>query len=345
MSKGLHNPPGRIPCEPPCQMNEPSPSRRTSTYKPALAWFSAIGGLWVFVLVTLGAFTTSIGAGMIFPDWPLSDGSIDPHGWLHNIDMFAEHSHRLSAMTMGIITIILSVWLWKREERPWLRKLGWIALGLVVFQGLLGGLRVMLNGWQVNDFTMTVGQMIRIPHGIVAQLYACNLLAIAAACSRPWIEGRIPVARSLARFGIICCCLLLVQLTVAVLMRDNFAGLAIPFFPYSNIHGGFLPDAWNFRVGLNFTHRMMALVLAVALVRYAWKIHTDRGSSMVMQVGATLMVCLLAIQILLGAKVIWSHRDPLVTTGHVVCGALLLVTTFTLTWFAHRDRIESAPQA
>ncbi len=324
-------------------MNDHAASRRTSTYKPALAWFSAAGGIWVFVLVTLGAFTTSIGAGMVFPDWPLSDGSIDPHGWLHNVAMFAEHSHRLSAMTMGLITIVLAFWLWKSESRSWLRKLGWFALVLVLVQGLLGGMRVLLNGLKVTDFTMTLGQMIRIPHGIVAQLYACVLLAIAAACSRPWIEGHIPVARSLARFGIICCSLLLVQLTVAVLMRDNMAGLAIPVFPYSNIHGGWLPETWNFRVTLNFTHRVMALILTVALVSFAWKIHRDRGSSLVMQVGAVVMVCLLAIQILLGANIIWTQRDPLITTGHVVCGALLLVTTFTLTWFAHRDRIESNP--
>ena len=64
---------------------------RTPGYKPGLAAFSAVAAAWVFVLVTLGAFTTSIGAGMAFPDWPLSNGSLNPHGWLTNIAMFAEH--------------------------------------------------------------------------------------------------------------------------------------------------------------------------------------------------------------------------------------------------------------
>ena len=75
---------------------------RTSTYKPGLAWFAALGSAWVFVLVALGAFTTSIGAGMAFADWPLSNGSVNPHGWLTEIDKFAEHSHRLSATMMGL---------------------------------------------------------------------------------------------------------------------------------------------------------------------------------------------------------------------------------------------------
>ena len=82
---------------------------RSATYKPALAWFAAVGSAWVFVLVALGAFTTTIGAGMAFPDWPLSNGSVNPHGWLTEIDKFAEHSHRLSGTVMGIVTIALAV--------------------------------------------------------------------------------------------------------------------------------------------------------------------------------------------------------------------------------------------
>src|SRR5437016_3310729 len=100
-----------------------SRSSRNSLHKPGLAAFTAIGSAWVFVLVTLGAFTSSIGAGMAFPDWPLSNGSINPHGWLVNISMFAEHSHRLSGMMMGLITIGIVIWLHRCEERAWLRHL------------------------------------------------------------------------------------------------------------------------------------------------------------------------------------------------------------------------------
>src|SRR5476649_2341722 len=96
---------------------------RTAVCKPGLAAFAGLAAAWVFVLVTLGAFTTSIGAGMVFPDWPLSNGSFNPHGWLTNIAMFAEHSHRLSAGLMTILTGILALWAWRTEARVWLRKL------------------------------------------------------------------------------------------------------------------------------------------------------------------------------------------------------------------------------
>lgn len=312
----------------------------TSRYQPALAWFAALGGAWVFVLVTLGAFTTTIGAGMAFADWPLSNGSVNPEGWLDDIAMFAEHSHRLSGTMMGLITLTTALWLWKREPRRWLRRLGWAALAIVVIQGVLGGTRVLLDAVHVPGFEMTLGQMLRIPHGILAQVYVCLLIAIAASLSRRWIEQRTPVACTLRRAGTICVVLLLLQLIIAATMRHNHAGLAIPTFPYSTIEGDILPAHWDYRVVLNFAHRVMAVVLSVALIWFAIKVWTDRGASLLMKSGASIMVGLLGAQIMLGAHVIWQLREPHVTTGHVVVGTLLLATTFWLTWLAHRDVIE-----
>ncbi|MFI5356962.1 MAG: heme A synthase [Opitutales bacterium] len=326
-------------------MTTPPSAPRPVVYQPALAWYAAIGGAWVFVLVTLGAFTTSIGAGMAFPDWPLSDGSLDPQGWLVDVAMFAEHSHRLSGTLMGLITIGLVVWLARRESRRWLRGLGWAALGIVIVQGALGGTRVLLNGVAVPGFAMSLGQMLTIPHGILAQLYVCVLIAIALSLTREWIEQRAPVARAARRVGLVCVVLLVVQLTVAATMRHNHAGLAIPTFPFSTAGGGLLPPDWSFRVALNFAHRVMAVILTVALVWFAIRIWTDRGATLLMRSAASSMLGLLGLQILLGANVIWLQRQPEVTTGHVVVGAMLLANTFGLTWLAHRDAIEAAPAA
>jgi len=314
-------------------------SGRTNAYQPALAWFSAIGGAWVFVLVTLGAFTTTIGAGMAFDDWPLSNGSINPEGWLENIAMFAEHSHRLSGTLMGLITIAIAVWLHKRDARNWMRRLGWFALAIVIIQGIIGGKRVLFDGMSVPGFEMSFGQMLRIPHGILAQLYICILIFIAAGLSRPWIERRIPVSAATRRIGAISIGLLLLQLTIAATMRHNYAGLAIPTFPASTPEGNWLPATWDYRVTLNFAHRIMAVVLSISLVWFAIKLWTDRGASLLMRCGASLMMGLLGFQILLGAHVIWQFREPHVTTGHVVCGAFLLATTFWLTCLAYRDVI------
>lgn len=317
-------------------------THRTATYKPALALFAGFGSAWVFLLVALGAFTTSIGAGMAFSDWPLSNGSLNPHGWMTNLAMFAEHSHRLSAGVMSTVTIVLAVWLWRDEERSWLRKLAYFAVGLVLAQAVVGGFRVLFDNRQVELVDTSAGRLFAMLHACLAQLFACTLIAIAAACSKSWIqhEGN-SVAAATRRLGRICVALLFVQLAIAAVMRHSFAGLAIPTFPASNFDGGLLPAAWNFRVGIHFAHRVMAAILCVALPWYAFTLRADRGASTGLRLGAIALLILLALQVVLGAQIIWTYRAAAVTTGHVLVGALTLVTTFWLTWLGHRDAIET----
>lgn len=315
-------------------------SSRTSSYQPALAWFAALGAIWVFGVVTLGAFTTSIQAGMAFPDWPLSNGSINPDGWLTEIDKFAEHSHRLFGMVMGFLAIGLVTWLHLREDRAWLRKLGWTALAIVIVQGLLGGKRVLLDSIGVPGFEMTLGQMLRIPHGILAHVYVCILFAIAASLSRPWIEGArdssTDVGCKIRFLAAVSTLLVLAQLVVAAVMRHNNAGLAIPTFPLMP-DGGLLPAAWDFRVAIHFTHRVMAVVLTGALVWLSVLLWRSPAAGRGFKRAAGFIVVLLSVQILLGAVSVWTIRNPYYTTAHVIGGALILATVFTVAWWAHRE--------
>ncbi len=316
---------------------------RTATYKPALAWFAAVGSAWVFVLVALGAFTTSIGAGMAFPDWPLSNGSVNPHGWLTEIDKFAEHSHRLSGTVMGLITIVLAFALHRVESRAWLRKLGWWALAIVIFQGILGGTRVKLDPVHVPGFDMTLGQMLRIPHGVLAQVYVCVLFAIAAGLSRPWIQGSLgqptPAVR---RLGWWLVALLFAQLTIAATMRHNYAGMAIPTFPFSTPEGALLPAAWDYRVVLQFAHRVMAALIGLAVLAYGHILWRDKALAAPLRAGSFLLVALIVTQICLGAQIIWTGRSVVMTVWHVVIGALTLATTFLVVFLTRRDTVEGS---
>ena len=316
---------------------------RTATYKPALAWFAALGSAWVFVLVALGAFTTTIGAGMAFPDWPLSNGSINPHGWLTEIDKFAEHSHRLSGTVMGLITIMLAVWLHRREERAWLRKLGWWALAIVIVQGVIGGKRVLLDTHSVPGFEMGLGQMLRLPHGMLAQVYVCVLFAIVAGLSRPWVQNTLGTSGTRVRsLGLWCVALLFVQLAVAVTMRHNQAGLAIETFPFSTPEGALLPTAWGYRVALQFAHRVLAAVIGVAILVYSHFLWRERFLAPLLRAASFLLVGLTGLQIILGAQVIWTGRSITMTTGHVLVGALTLATTFLVVFLTRRDSMEHA---
>ena len=313
-------------------------------YRPGLAWLAAAAAGWVFVLVLLGAFTTSIGAGMVFQDWPLSNGSLNPPGWLQNLAMFAEHAHRLSVGIMSVISLWLAAVLWRFEERRWLRRLAWFAVGLLVIQAIAGGLRVLLDSIEVKSVDTSLGQLIAMLHACLAQMFVCVVLAIAAALSRPWMEGarKAPaeVGLKVRILGAVCCALLLIQLAIAAVMRHSFSGLAIPTFPLMP-DGGLLPAHWNFGVSINFAHRAMAIALTVVMLGFVAAVWRDQAAGPSLKNLGVGIVLLLCIQILLGAEVIWSARNPYVMTGHVVVGAFLSATTFLLTWIIHRQRIEN----
>jgi cytochrome c oxidase assembly protein subunit 15 len=320
-------------------MNASLAPARTPAYKPGIAWLAVASIVWAGVLISLGAFTTSIGAGMAFADWPLSNGSLNPTGWLHNLSMFAEHSHRLTAGVMSLITIALAAWLWQRESRVWLRILAFFAVGLVFAQAVVGGLRVLLDHWQVAMVDTSVGRLFAMLHACLAQGFLCVLVAIALANSRAWLNGKNQTvfASATRKLGVGCCALLFLQLAIAAVMRHSFAGLAIPTFPWSSPDHGLLPPVWSFRVGLNFAHRVMAAIITVALVTLAGKIWADRSATTRIRNVTAGLMSLLALQIYLGASVIWTGRAPFFTTAHVIVGAATLATTFGLTWWMHRD--------
>ena len=78
-------------------------------------------------LVVAGASVTSKQAGLSVPDWPLSYGQVMPP---MTGGVFFEHGHRMVGTTVGMLTIGLLVWILSREKRSWMRKLGWVALGM-----------------------------------------------------------------------------------------------------------------------------------------------------------------------------------------------------------------------
>jgi cytochrome c oxidase assembly protein subunit 15 len=93
--------------------------------------------------------------------------------WVGGI--FFEHTHRLIASTVGFVTIILAVWIWRVDARRWLRILGLAAVGAVILQGVLGGLRVTLLKDEIGIF-----------HALLAQAFLGMLVVITLATSRLW---------------------------------------------------------------------------------------------------------------------------------------------------------------
>src|SRR5690606_39443732 len=93
--------------------------------------------------------------------------------------IFYEHSHRLIASTVGFLILVLAVWLHRAEPRPWVRRLGYLALTAVIVQGLLGGITVL---WYLPE-------PISISHASLAQIVFCLTTAIALFTSPGWKRG------------------------------------------------------------------------------------------------------------------------------------------------------------
>ncbi len=275
-------------------------------------------------LVFVGGLVTSTDSGLSVPDWPLSYGKVFPPmvgGILY------EHSHRLYAASVGILTIVLTLWLLKSETRRWVKVLGVLALAAVILQGVLGGLTVL--------FLLPVA--ISVSHAGTAQLFLCLVVTIATVTSRRWHEER-PVeedssAPSLKTLTLATTILVYLQVLLGALMRHTASGLAIPDFPLS--FGRLVPDHFTRQIEVNFAHRVGALVVAVfALWTIARVLRAHRSERGLVRPALTLL-CGLVLQVFLAAETVWSSRGTLPTTLHVVGGAFVLATSLYLTLKAH----------
>src|ERR1700745_2758217 len=100
------------------------------------AWLTAVATL---LLICSGGMVTSKGVGLAVPDWPTTFGY---NMFLFPVSKrvggaFFEHTHRLIASTVGFLTIILALWLWRTEDRSIVKTLGLLAVAGVILQGVL----------------------------------------------------------------------------------------------------------------------------------------------------------------------------------------------------------------
>jgi heme a synthase len=289
------------------------------------AWFLAASTL---VLIAAGGMVTSTDSGLAVPDWPNTYGHFMYSFPMKNMvgGIFYEHGHRLIASTVGFLTIILAVWLWKTDPRRWMKRLGLIALAAVILQGVLGGITVLYF----------LPAPVSVAHAGLAEIFFCITVAIAVFTSPRWMGTSIASTgdRMLRRVGVVTTSLVYVQILIGAAMRHTGAGLAIPDFPLA--FGRLVPPAWNTGVALHYTHRVGALIVAIAVLAFSSHVFYHHRGRRELTRPAALLLLLVAAQITLGAFVILTGRQPIINTAHVANGAMVLVTSLTLTLWAHR---------
>jgi cytochrome c oxidase assembly protein subunit 15 len=357
-----------------------------TSYQPGLHRVAMLTTAATFPLIFMGGLVTSHQAGMSVPDWPNSYGYnmflFPPSQWDGGI--FYEHTHRLMGTVVGMLSILLAVWAWRTEPRKWFLWLAYSVLGAVIFQGVLGGLRVVL-----------VELDLAIVHACFAQAFFCLAALMVAATSRWWVgtqlakgfevlpgktpalpvsslvedqrEGVCPCSDRTARLAILAVLTIYLQLVAGAVMRHYQAGLAIPDLPLA--YGQLLPPAtaagleavnqwrgWHpeldldrvtlAQVWIHFAHRVGAVLVTLAVASLVVRILRRRREDLLLVRPALFLIALIATQLTLGVLTVLKQKPADLATLHVAVGALTLVTAFTIAVRAMRlNRITEATPA
>lgn len=264
---------------------------------------------------------------MAVPDWPGTYGEnlflFPMSQWLNGPwDLFIEHGHRLFASLVGLITIaFVAVVFWK-DDRNWMKIAALGALLLVIGQGVLGGMRVLLNA-----------RFMAMVHGCVGPLFFAYCVALAVATSRFWrVETAVASGQTnaLPKFSILTTAIAYLQLVLGAQLR----------------HPQWNADPSSMRTIAIF-HVVNAFVLAIHIVALFCMIWFGQFSSTRLTLPSVLLLILIVLQIGLGGatwvvnygwpdfgdSLNWlpgyvvtakSSLQTVTVTAHVAVGSLIL---------------------
>jgi len=284
----------------------------SSPENPGVHRYAIFVVVCTFVLLIAGALVTSNEAALSVPDWPLSYGTLTPPmvGGVRY-----EHTHRVIAAIVGLLTIGLAVALWRKDRRPRVRYLGLAAVGAVIAQGVLGGLTVLLY----------LHYGIPVAHAALAQLFFGIVVTIAMVTSR-WFTSELPNledhgAPSIHTIALLNAMVIFLQ----VVLGAGFRHKDIPVWP----------------------HVAGALVVLGMVTWTAVALRKRFEGSREMSKARTLLHSIFGAQFLLGIGAWWSRSStadapqPMpvmvtLTVVHTVVGALLFALSVAVVLVCYR---------
>jgi heme a synthase len=285
-----------------------------SSMNNGLHRFCLLVAFATFLLIVAGALVTSNDAGLATPDWPLSDGQFFPK-MVGNL--FWEHGHRMVATVVGLLTIVLTIYLFRSERRRWVRRLGIVSVIAVIAQGLLGGLTVKLM----------LPLIVSAAHATLAQLFFCTTVSLAVFTSSSWQKDRATIEEDAVPVRYLCLA------TATAIFFQLIIGAALR-------HSA----TWDKRLPteLLLTHFGGAAVVTVLLGTTTAIILRRYSGQRFLTRPAAIALALLGMQLLLGLAAYVTRQaspsdpQPLnpmigITVAHVASGALVLATTIVLT--------------
>ncbi len=313
-----------------------------------LVIYSQFVCLAILSLIFLGALVTSHDAGLSVPDWPQTYGYnmfTYPYSlWIGGI--FFEHSHRLLASLIGLLTVILTTWLFFRAPSRNLRTAGFVALGIVICQGLLGGMTVLFG----------LPDMVSVAHGVLGQTFLLVIIGIAFHLWWYATDQRsltaVKESPLIYRVSRIALAAIYLQLIFGAVMRHSGSGLSVLDFPTTGGQlvprfdvemmttinagrAGFDLAAVSFgQVAIHLIHRFWAVVVMIAVGGLFAVVSKRAAEASPLRVLSKVILGITLAQITLGIWTVLGMRPPWITSVHVVTGALLMGTTFVVVLYS-----------
>lgn len=220
-----------------------------------------------------------------------------------------EHTHRVIAGAVGILTFILAALILKIEKRGWVKKLGLLASGMVFLQAVLGGLTVIY----------LLPKPVSVAHACLGQTFFSLIAVLSLVTSKAWFSGQknnSPLTGQCQRLALITSVFVYTQLILGAVVRHT---------------GAVLP--WH--IGVAFLVLLHALLTTL-------KISALENDSNRLTRHALVMGAFVFCQIFLGVGAYYFTRllekssvprtaEVLFTTAHQSLGALILALSMTLT--------------
>jgi cytochrome c oxidase assembly protein subunit 15 len=306
-----------------------------------------------FPLIWVGGLVTTYDAGMAVPDWPNTYGyNLFLYPWQTWVygpwGLFIEHAHRLLGSLAGMLAIALVVSAWWCQRGALVRWLSVAALAGVIFQGVLGGMRVIEDQVQLAKI-----------HGCVGPAFFALAVALAVITSCRWQDAATQGGRRLGkveRYAVLTTLLAYCQLVLGSQLRHLPAGA----------------QPGDFRIALVF-HLAVAAALLVHVALLTAAVYRDvRGEPAIVR-PVVALAGLIVLEIGLGAgtwvtKYGWpgwlgdfgfaagytvvegGRLQAWITTAHVATGSLILASSLLvalrairLAWNRSHTRVQPEP--
>ncbi len=276
--------------------------------------------VFILALMTLGGYVHNVGASLACPDWPLCYGQIMPP--MEGGILF-EHGHRMLGALVGFNSIVILFGFWRnRGIKDSLTKIAMLSLGLVIFQGILGGLTVIY----------------RLPTLISTAHLATSLVFLGIVFYQFWkLLSEEKEAKSLIRpngtlfiWARLCLGILFVQIVWGAFMRHLGLGAVCGVGAGNAILCQTLGQDVNLwpaalEQQIHIIHRYLGYFIAVfflffqgLLLRYWWR--TRHRAALFLSLGIFLMT---GLQVLLGIATVAGGLRSGVTTLHLTGAAVL----------------------